>query len=461
MPKDPEPAQTDEQFAKAYPRKHFFFEMFTRDISLEDCILDLIDNSIDGLVRKADIDIPNVILDGSENKKLKSDPLAKIVIRYSEKEFRIEDTCGGIDRTLAVEDIFNFGHAEGETGGALGVYGIGLKRAIFKIGNHFVMESETTKEGFKVDLNVRKWAQHDTKLEDWRIPIEFTDAAKSEAAAGTKVIITDLRPEVKMRLNDGTLAHRLHATISQTYGLFIGRYVAIELNGTLVEPFQIPIGGSDAVESAYEEFEEGQVTVRIFAGLAARNEKQEWVAERAGWYALCNGRVVVAADKTELTGWGVQGTQVWHMGKYRGFVGVAFFQSENALALPWTTTKRGLNRESPVYQRARNTMRAVAKPVLSFLDSMYKPDSPEESSARQIADTVKAVPLADLAKRPSTTFKITYRTPSYEKTTVRVQYEAEKSDIEKVRKKLKKSSMGANRVGEFTFKHYLKTECPE
>ena len=39
--------ENNAQFAKAYPRKHFFFEMFTRDISLEDCILDLIDNSID------------------------------------------------------------------------------------------------------------------------------------------------------------------------------------------------------------------------------------------------------------------------------------------------------------------------------------------------------------------------------------------------------------------------------
>src|SRR6266403_5434952 len=99
-------------FAKAYPRKHFFFEMFTRDISLEDCILDLIDNSIDGLIRKTKIDIPNVILNGSSKKKSKqSAPLAKIKVSYSDEEFRIDDTCGGIDRKLAVEDIFNFGHA--------------------------------------------------------------------------------------------------------------------------------------------------------------------------------------------------------------------------------------------------------------------------------------------------------------------------------------------------------------
>jgi hypothetical protein len=32
----------------ANPTKAFFVRMITRDISLEDCILDLIDNSVDG-----------------------------------------------------------------------------------------------------------------------------------------------------------------------------------------------------------------------------------------------------------------------------------------------------------------------------------------------------------------------------------------------------------------------------
>ena len=33
---------------EAFPTKAFFVRMITRDISLEDCILDLIDNSVDG-----------------------------------------------------------------------------------------------------------------------------------------------------------------------------------------------------------------------------------------------------------------------------------------------------------------------------------------------------------------------------------------------------------------------------
>lgn len=38
----------DKSKASANPTKAFFVRMITRDITLEDCIFDLIDNSIDG-----------------------------------------------------------------------------------------------------------------------------------------------------------------------------------------------------------------------------------------------------------------------------------------------------------------------------------------------------------------------------------------------------------------------------
>jgi len=439
------------KLANAYPRKHFFLEMFTRDISLEDCVLDLIDNSIDGLIRSRGIDITSSILaEGAPSTRSRSGSLPKIEVSYSGTEFKIDDTCGGIRRKDALGDVFNFGHAAGQAGGTLGVYGIGLKRAIFKIGNHFEMESRTVDDGFTVDLDMKEWSEKDDKLEDWKIPLTFISGAPSQVKAGTKIRITDLRPEVVMRVNDGVLAQRLHSTISQTYGLFLNRYLEIDLNGKRVEQFEIPIGSSNEVQAAHDEFEDGDVTVKLFASLAARDSRGQWPAEPAGWYALCNGRIVVAADKTDLTGWGVLGSPVWHAGKYRGFVGVVFFESSNALALPWTTAKRGLNRESQVYQNARNRMKGVAKPILSFLDRMYSQDPPEESFGRNIADHVKTTPLSTVAASAPGAFRVAAPSQRAPKTTVRVQYDAEKSDIEKVKRQVKKHSWGANQVGKFT-----------
>jgi hypothetical protein len=80
--------------------------------------------------------------------------------------------------------------------------------------------------------------------------------------------------------------------------------------------------------------------------------------ERFGWYVACNGRVVVAGDKTSLTGWGTEDWPMWHR-QYSGFLGVMFFTSVDAAALPLTTTKRNVDSSSGVYRRALAKAREV------------------------------------------------------------------------------------------------------
>ena len=95
--------------AKAFPRKRFFLDMFTRDIFLDDCILDLIDNSIDSLIRRDSINIaddilaPSKPLTGREQQRL-----PRVDVRYDTKSFSILDNCGGISRADARTDAFNF-----------------------------------------------------------------------------------------------------------------------------------------------------------------------------------------------------------------------------------------------------------------------------------------------------------------------------------------------------------------
>ena len=61
-----------------------------------------------------------------------------------------------------------------------------------------------------------------------------------------------------------------------------------------------------------------------------------------GWYIFCNGRMVVRADQSQLTGWGDSDGK--RMPKYHPdfafFRGYVFFDCQNAALLPWTTTKQ-------------------------------------------------------------------------------------------------------------------------
>ena len=352
--------------------------------------------------------------------------------------------------------MFSFGHSDEAKLGQLGAYGIGLKRAIFKISEEFSMESKTLGSGFTTSLNVAQWAEHDENMEDWRIPVQYTKGTKRAKEAGTEIKFVALRDEVKMRLRDPAFLSRLESSVAQTYALFLERSVRVLVNKTIIEPWEIPIGSSDQITPGHTQFTKGEVKVRILAALAAR--RPEWTYDRAGRYVLCNGRVVLAADKGDLTGWGF-GLPRFHS-KYNGFVGAAIFTSRNPLALPWTTTKRGLNKESPVYQSAMREMTLLGKPIISFLNDMYPSEAVEEPAERKIAERVVQSDLRVLTSKGSTSFKVE-KSAATRKTTVRIQYDAEVSDIEKVKKVLRQPRWGANKVGKYTFDHYLRTECAE
>ncbi len=439
--------------AKAYPHKQFFLQMFTRDISLEDCILDLIDNSIDSLLRTQGIDIEDEVL--TPDPHIHGRRHGRVEVRYSEDEFHISDNCGGISRKDAEEDVFCFGHGDDVPTGRLGVYGIGLKRALFKIGNYIEVLSRTTEDSFKVTIDVPKWAAKDAKLSDWTFPLEPLDAVTTKGRAGTAITITSLHSEVKGRISDGKLDSTLRASVAQTYSVFLQDLVEVVINGKRVEKRDLAFGGSPEIAPGSDRFDYEGVKIALFATLAPKDKR---VQEIAGWYVLCNGRVVVNADKTELTGWGTGVMPAYHS-KYRGFVGIALFASDSPLLLPWTTSKRGLNREALVYQQARNRMAALSRPVIKFLNEMYPSELSEAPGQRTVAEAVTQSDFRKLLTNPSRQFEATVKT--VRKRTSSVQYSVETKDVERIRKVLRRPSMSASAIGKHTFEHFLKTECPE
>jgi hypothetical protein len=324
--------------ANAHPTKRFFVDSLTRDLTLEDAILDLADNSIDSFVRTRSVDVsPSILRLPTIAPTSTMHPHAPdISIAIDPASFMISDRCGGIDIEHAKSDIFRFGREPTLPPSSLGVFGIGMKRAMFKLGRQIHIASRTVNNGFTVKIDVDEWLQD---KDNWTFPIVETEPAKVPEEAGTDIHITLLAPEVSLRIKDPSLPTRLADSISRTYALFLARHVSLALNKKAVPPFPLPIGMSDELTPGFRQLELNGVSVELVAGLAAR-EAGEWQADRAGWYVLCNGRVTVAADKTALAGWGVYGPS-FHS-KYRGFIGIAFFFSKDPASLPWTTTKRGI-----------------------------------------------------------------------------------------------------------------------
>ena len=102
--------------------------MLTNDVTLNDAIGDLVDNSVDGAL--------SIRKDGRYD---------GLWVRISVKKdlFRIADNCGGISIDTARNYAFRFGRPSGMEGipWSLGQFGIGMKRALFKLGKKFKIES--------------------------------------------------------------------------------------------------------------------------------------------------------------------------------------------------------------------------------------------------------------------------------------------------------------------------------
>ncbi len=430
--------------ALASPSKAFFIDMLTQDIGLTDCILDLIDNAIHSLVTKIEVDIVKNLIDGTKPPRLKQ----HVEVAFTSSRFSVADNCGGITKKEATEQVFLLGKPKiDKKHPGLGVYGIGMKRAFFKIGREITVTSNVGADPWQIDINVDEWEDHD----DWRFP--FTDPpTKSIAARTTGLEVRRLNPPIAAQFGNKTFQSVLESRLSSAYALFLKAGLAIKVNKVSVSADLPEILESNDVKSVRKLLKEDGVDILIQAGITPSSDRIP-----RGWYVFCNGRLILSANQSEQTGWGVAENPAFHS-KYNHFVGFVIFRSKDVRKLPWTTTKDSIVRESPIYQRALAEMRVQIRPILNFFNDLYPSDAPKSEPEARTLDKAKAVPLEDLSSKPNETF--TARVPkTSDDDLVNILYKRPKRKIKKIAAFLGKPSMAAYRVGEKTFDEFFKRHC--
>jgi hypothetical protein len=292
--------------AQASPTKQFFVSMLTRDISLDDAILDLLDNCLDGAMRIADGDK----VDYAQH---------FVTIRLAKGEFVIEDNCGGIPRDVAVNYAFKMGRepdddrdSDTET---IGMYGVGMKRAIFKMGRNALVRTRHGDDTFEVPIT-SEWLE----AKNWDpLPImEPTQASEKLPQPGTTIIVTDLYEGVARHFDNEAFENKVRTAISEHFTMFLQWGLTVMLNGNPVEPVLVEVLVSEREDGpapyVFRKSIDG-VLVSISVGRntnrALGNEEEDDAGfERdrssatAGWTVLCNDRAVIVGDKSRLTGWG-------------------------------------------------------------------------------------------------------------------------------------------------------------
>ena len=419
----------------ASPTKGFFIYMLTRDIDVRPAIVELIDNSIDGA------------------KKIRKDKGYKglfIKIRMSQDKFIIEDNCGGIDIETAQKYAFQFGRSSDREndlhGYFTGIFGIGMKRALFKLGKKFEVISKTSTEYFDLKVDVDEWINKP----EWEFEFDKVKTGISNDETGTKIIVEKLNTDIIGKFESEMFINSLIDYIQKYRTVEAENGLDIEVNNIAIDYGKEKLLKSKDIQPYEKQIIDDNGKITIVAGITNKGEPN-----KAGWYIYCNGRLVLYADKTELTGWGVE-NRVFHysLAEFRGYV---YFESQNLLELPWNTTKTGIDTSNRLYVIARQSMSEAMKQVIKVIDEAKRKHDvsnlDELDFVKKAGETeLNHSTIANIVENKD--FNITEVEP--EMPMARISFSKPLNEVEKVKERMGERTNKA--VGEKLFEYYCEME---
>ncbi len=465
-------APGESRLVKADADKLFFIQMLVKDIELVPAVLDLVDNSVDGARSMFLASTPT-----STDQQQADPPLDNkyedrtVSVTVGNDAFQISDNCGGIDLDIARDYAFRFGRAEEYDGisGSVGEFGVGMKRALFKMGRSFTVTSRTETTAFTLDVNVDKWAD---EVGAWIFHLDKAEKnlpPPADGVTGTTIRVTRLHSTVAEDLSSQLVVSLLKEQLRLRHQAAIQSGMSISLNGTKLTPFLPellygpqfqPVNRSFTIPSA-----EGPVFVQMMAGMVPAHGLREAVDEGraesfqetgdAGWWLFCNDRLLLMRDRTAETGWG-RGAAAYHP-QYRLFRGYVFLTAANTALLPWNTTKTGVDQDSRVWRQIQTEMRSALVEVQSVINRIKSEREDIDDAVHAPVTTARAAavstPLSKLPPResvfvPQPPPRRTHRVPD----TKKVQYNVDIDRFNDVAEAMGTSN--ASEIGRQTFDYF-------
>lgn len=426
--------------------------MITRDISIKDAILDLIDNSIDGANKINANDYSSF----------------KIELIINEKEFIIKDNCGGFSLEIAQKYAFRFGRPDDapKTGGSIGRFGVGMKRALFKIGQNFLVESKSNGDHFNINVDVAEWKnkkrqittddEGSSEIDDWSFNFLYVTGEDSNLTNhGTYIKVNDLNEDVSKSFESSSFLNELADDIERLLNFSIEKGLKIILNDKPLQRKGIVLFNEES-KPYYFETTFNEVKVRIVAGLSYVGEPHT-----SGWYIYCNDRLVLEADRTNISGWGTSSIPQWHV-DFVMFKGLVFMDSEETINLPLTTTKKGIDATSIVYRKTLFYMIEAMNSVLSFLKDVRKLGNEANDYRKLLGEQEDKISVTNLKSnsfenvRKFVSPKIDVEFIATKNEFIRISFNAPRKLAESAR--CHSGSKSFKDLGEYIFNYYLKME---
>lgn len=384
------------------PTKEIIVSGLTRDATVQACIFDLIDNAIDA----ARDTIFHRLVPDARNEPPDSYNKYEIRLTLNGTEFKIEDNCGGITIDKLKKMVMRFGERSDHPFG-IGIFGVGLNRALFKLGKISHLRTDTGKQRAELILNVDDYLKRDS----WELPAEeFNTSGK----VGTEIEIRQMPDDIAQNFADKGWVNQLRYDIGRRYGHFIAKKLQILVNGKAVKSEDVKIRENPPIEYRGEhkfyKTKDG-ISIHVVFGQHADHrfsnerdydeERNKTLTQQYGWNVVCNDRTIVFSDQSPKTGWDTK----LHTEHY-GFVGYVSFVGAPE-KLPWMTTKADVDLNNEAYSLALRDMRSFAEKWRALADKRKK----TKAAPRKLPPKKK--PKKSAPKNPSS------KTPSGTKPTAK------------------------------------------
>lgn len=438
--------------------KQLFVSMLVKDIELLPAIIDLVDNSIDG-ARATNPDDMSV---------------HHVTLQVTPEHFAITDDCGGIELDVARNYAFRFGRPSDYEGlpGSVGQFGIGMKRALFKLGREFTVTSRTANSSFVLHVDVDEWLADSSPNWHFRMSEFDTEYDPNTNGVGTEIVVTRLHASVSEDFSNPTVLAQLREQIRLRHQAALEQGLEIKLGGERLTGFAPTLLFGPDFRPVNDRFvireNGGELHCQLVAGVsAAENENlDEGQAEDfrtpgdAGWWLFCNGRLLLFAERSSLTGWGDNGA-AYHP-QYRRFRGYVYLTSLETELLPWNTTKTSVDQDSRVWRIVQGRMKTALVQVQAVLNRLknerQRAEEPEDMPVTIASQRAQPTPITRLPQSANVVAPPlpTKRAPKPPKTLQRIQYDVAYSRFQRAAEVMGISVI--SEVGRRTFDYFFDRE---
>jgi hypothetical protein len=363
----------------------FFAETLTTDVELRDALYDLIDNAIDAA--------RNQIVSNDNYKRDKFGLPSnysefKVFITFSKNEIVISDNCFGIDSETVEGRVFYTGEKSNHKYG-IGHYGIGLKRALLKVGKLFHFETDDGCHFYEADFS------SDILSGDKQNRLTAKKRLSRGGRPGTSFKVSELKIDTVNQVSSREWWNETIELLSLRYSIFVRKGFEIIIKNKCLEPedekkivaalpeIRSPRFFDAKNEIGGQELQENFKGVSVFyrVGLHSKyrflgesgSDKNKTPRENGrytkefGIYFVCNDRVIVGPTFEDKYGF----TETYHS-EYGGFLCYVFLVSENPANLPWNTAKTELKVHSPLFIATKKEIKPLVKGYISTARSIIK-----------------------------------------------------------------------------------------